>query len=183
MNKVIGFITVLMIVIVSTACGTSNVSQENKQLKGNGDASETLPKSEDIGSSEETGSSEDIESNDNQGIWQGNIGATLVQYEHEDKISFKYEIRNHKKKPIEINFSSGKQFDFIIKDENGEKVYQHSDDRMYIQALKTIELKQGEALTYEIPVSQFDPGEYTIEVWLTSTSEEQYKLVEKFTIK
>ncbi|GAA0379866.1 hypothetical protein GCM10008968_39610 [Bacillus horti] len=64
-------------------------------------------------------------------------------------ILFKLHLENKGTEDVELEFSSSQQYEVTIKDEDGEEVYRHSIDKMFAQALTTVEVKAGETYTWE----------------------------------
>ncbi len=75
-----------------------------------------------------------------------------------------------------VTFASGQEFDFVLRDERGAKVWQWSDGRVFTQALHE---RPSDNLTYEVriplpAVQQPMPNAYyTVEAWLTTADRER----------
>ena len=84
-----------------------------------------------------------------------------------DSQSFIFTVTNTKKEPIDITFTSGQEYDYIVLDSNGLKVKQLSEDMMYTQAIKEVTLEPKETLSYSAHVAEvadgLSPGNYTIQ--------------------
>ncbi|MDM5336978.1 BsuPI-related putative proteinase inhibitor [Fictibacillus enclensis] len=107
-------------------------------------------------------------------VMEQNTGSTLLRYE----------LKNQTEQIKTFEFTSGKKFDYIVKDESGKKVYQYSHDHMFTQSLSKITLKQGETFTQDIMVKNLPAGTYTIEIWLTAKNEENdYRQKKTFEIQ
>jgi len=60
----------------------------------------------------------------------------------------KMTVANPFNEPVTLQFSSGKTYDFIIRDRDGQKVWQWSDGKVFTMALQQRELAAGES--YEV---------------------------------
>jgi hypothetical protein len=92
-----------------------------------------------------------------KGIVAGNVEINAVSF---DKNKAVFEVKNQTENVVQLQLSSGQQFDLWITDENGNQVYHWAEGKMFTQALMTKTLKQGESLTYEIEYPELAPGKY-----------------------
>lgn len=106
---------------------------------------------------------------DSQSIVAGNFDPSVTVEVINGKPKVTFTVKNQTEHVKEFTFNSGKKFDFIIYDASGNKVYQWSDDRMFIQMIETVSLKQGEVLTFtEVADVELPAGEYMVEAWLAA---------------
>lgn len=119
------------------------------------------------------------------GINSETLTSSLIQEKSENKqLHFEYTIENKTGKTINLTFNSGQKFDYILKDQQGRIIKQDSKGKAYTQAIIEKELKQGARLSYDIYLKDLEPGEYTLEAWLTSSSEKSnYKEKIQFVVK
>ncbi|MDN4075614.1 BsuPI-related putative proteinase inhibitor [Fictibacillus terranigra] len=111
--------------------------------------------------------------NNGGGIVAGAIEPKLTVLEQKSGSTLlRYELKNQTEQVKTFEFTSGKKFDYIIKNKEGKKVYQYSQDHMFTQALSKITIRQGETYTQDILVKNLPAGMYTIEIWLTAKSED-----------
>ncbi len=95
-------------------------------------------------------------------------------------------IRNTTSEPLQITTPSGQQFDFEIRDEEGDIVYRWSDGRAFTQALTIIDLSPGvKVFSVEVPLSWGDgaplpPGRYTIHGWVATADPSLYRAQSAF---
>ena len=98
-------------------------------------------------------------------------------------------IRNTTIEPLEITTPSGPQFDFEIRDEEGDIVYRWSDGRAFTQALTIIDLSPGvKVFSVEVPLSWGDgaplpPGRYTIHGWVATANPNLYRAQSAFDLE
>jgi hypothetical protein len=76
------------------------------------------------------------------------LEAELEVRKENNKLLFDITLTNRGEETIELPFSSGQQFEIIVKNEEDEEVYRYSEGRMFTQALSFIELKAGENLSW-----------------------------------
>lgn len=69
--------------------------------------------------------------------------------------------------PVRLEFSSGQEFDFTLKNEKGEVVYRWSDGRGFTQALMTYDVRLERNWSVQLP-RPATPGRYVLEGWLTT---------------
>ena len=98
-------------------------------------------------------------------------------------------IRNTTDEPLRITTPSGQQFDFEIRNEEGDIVYRWSDGRAFTQAVTTIDLSPGvRVFSVEVPLSSGDatplpPGRYTIHGWVATADPNLYRAQSAFDIE
>ncbi|HEX7064019.1 MAG TPA: BsuPI-related putative proteinase inhibitor [Bacillales bacterium] len=120
--------------------------------------------------------------NKGSGFAAGEI-QTWVEYNQKgDTLLFTFHLKNQTENVQTFHFNTGQRFDFIIKNNQDEKVVQYSEGRMFTQAIGTEKLKQAEELTYKTKVTGLAPGQYTVTFWLAA-KEEQPKATLTFTVK
>lgn len=90
-----------------------------------------------------------------------------------------FTIKNQTERVQEITFNSGQQFDYELY-HNLEKVKHWSADKSFIQMVQTIELKQGEELTYTDKLEDLEDGSYRVVFWLTSDNFKDIKADAEF---
>lgn len=100
--------------------------------------------------------------------WDGLL-PSLQAYSAGDAVTLVLQVTNTTSRPVDLNFSSGQQFDFWI--EKGDReLWRWSADQMFTQALYHIPLPAGETLRYE---ATWDPpasahGDFTAYGTMTS---------------
>ena len=122
----------------------------------------------------------------NQGIVGGSVEPLLIpttESKGEGIVVLDYIVKNQTEKPISINFNSGLEYDFLISNEKGEKVYQHSENVMSTMMLSTKEVAQGESLTYKIETPKLEKGKYIIEVWTNVGSVRDFATTFEFEVQ
>lgn len=72
-----------------------------------------------------------------------------------DSVQFMLQVTNTGTAPVELNFSSGQSFDFVVRDGERE-VWRWSADQMFTQALRTESLAPGETRTFQ---AMWRPGQ------------------------
>jgi hypothetical protein len=107
------------------------------------------------------------------GIVAGSMVPTLNAKIENGVVEVTFIVENQTEIEQQLTFNSGKKFDFIIYNKAGEKVYQSSDEKMYVQVVETVVLKQGEKLTFNEKLDASTAnGAYAVEAWLTADQEE-----------
>lgn len=62
----------------------------------------------------------------------------------------------------EVRFPSGQTHEFIVLDERDREVWRWSEGRLFTQALRTRQLKRGDALRYSATWDTAAPGRYRV---------------------
>ncbi|EIT85755.1 intracellular proteinase inhibitor [Fictibacillus macauensis ZFHKF-1] len=164
-------VLVVAVVLVLGACSSKSEQKEEKGAPTMSDGQKDKQKHQDH--------------RGNQGIVQGKMDPSLkVVEEKKGKAVLRYEIKNQMEKEKTFHFTSGKKFDYRIKNKEGKTVYEYSKNHMFTQALTKTTVKQGASFTQDIMVSGLPAGSYTLEVWLTAKDEhDDYRQTQNFEIK
>ncbi|MGO4890342.1 BsuPI-related putative proteinase inhibitor [Anaerobacillus sp. MEB173] len=98
--------------------------------------------------------------------------------------TFEYKLTNLNEKEITFYFTSGQRFDYSVKTKDGKELFLFSSVASFIQETGKETLKQGEELAYTIDLKDLhlDKGEYILEVWLTSTEEEDCRIAMDYNV-
>ncbi len=115
---------------------------------------------------------------------RGDGGATLRADLRLDQTSVRpgqpvtvtYAVTNSQSRPSVLRFSSGKQFDVVVRSGRaGQPVWRLSQDRMYTMALTQMTLEPGERRTFTAqwqPDRSLPEGAYEVEAFLTPMGEQ-----------
>ncbi|WP_223701266.1 BsuPI-related putative proteinase inhibitor [Sutcliffiella deserti] len=172
MKRILLLLTMLVLL---AACGTtqnnsaqelpeetdSEENQGGSNNNNNGDDNEAEEENSNGEEQKKDTTRERFEDNTNEN--QAELSSSL---EYSDD-TFLFTVKNNLDEDAEITFSSGKEYDYMVYDAEGVMVKQHSEGRMYTQAIQEILLPVGDTLTYtanyEEVASGLSKGEYTIE--------------------
>lgn len=116
-----------------------------------------------------------------EGNMTGNMETSIDYNQKDSTLYFQFHLKNQTDQAKTYHFNTGQRFDYVIKNEQGEKVKRFSEGMMFTQALGEETLQQGETKTYKAKVDDLGPGEYTIEFWITD-KEDQSKARATFTV-
>ena len=84
-------------------------------------------------------------------------------------VEFSFEVTNNGPDPVELTFRSGKRADVAVTDtETGEEVWRWSQNRMFTQAISTVELESGDTFDRMFTWSDPPAGEYKAEAALAA---------------
>ncbi|GIN60614.1 hypothetical protein J27TS8_06070 [Robertmurraya siralis] len=99
-------------------------------------------------------------------------------------LQYQLSIQNNQEKEEKITFPSSQDFDYFIKDKDGTIVYTYSADKMFAATVEEEILAPGEKLEYELDLSEtlsfLEPGDYTLEAWITATEIDENKVETDF---
>ena len=93
-----------------------------------------------------------------------------------DDVRFDLRVVNNTRKNVEVNFSSGQVYDFVVVDSVGREVWRWSTDRIFTQSVRNKLLGKGDAITATEKWSPARPGKFTAIAQLTSSN---YRVEEK----
>lgn len=107
------------------------------------------------------------------------------EYSVQDELEVKIELINNSNSERTLEFSSGHKYNIYLKDEAGTKIYSWAEDKMFIQAFQYVDIPAGETHYFEqeIDLSQFEKGNYILEVEILSINykfaeiEKEFKIV------
>ncbi|ADQ15733.1 BsuPI-related putative proteinase inhibitor [Halanaerobium hydrogeniformans] len=113
-----------------------------------------------------------------------NVILAEKEYSVQDKLEIKIEIINNSDSERTLEFSSGHKYNIYVKDESGTKIYSWAEDKMFIQAFQYVDISAGETHYFEqeIDLSQFEKGDYILEVELLSVNYEFAEIEKEFKI-
>ncbi|RCW69717.1 BsuPI-related putative proteinase inhibitor [Saliterribacillus persicus] len=131
------FIMLLMLLI---ACGTNGDDTKNtNQSLPNEGPPEELPEEE----PETDSTNENIDALLENMIMESNTNV------NNGVVTFNFSLANENNEEINLLFSSGKQFDIIVTNEENETVYHYAEGKMFTEALVEKSLAKGEKLTWQ----------------------------------
>ena len=82
-----------------------------------------------------------------------------------DSVDLLFKVKNTSDAPEKVTFRSGQRYDYILY-RDGERVEQFSEDKMFIMIYEELLVGAGDSLDFQIPLTNLQPGNYKIVVWL-----------------
>ncbi|WP_349409721.1 BsuPI-related putative proteinase inhibitor [Pseudalkalibacillus sp. SCS-8] len=137
--------TIIGLVIILSACGSGEQTKSPSAEPVNGQAQE-----------------EKSEGNENVA---GEVELKVVSFTNDQAV---IELQNQTEKPLELEFTSGQQYDMWIKNESGETVFHWGEGKMFTQALKKETIEPGGKRTFTVAIPELDPGTYNVRFKVTS---------------
>lgn len=135
----------LTLMIVLVACGQQEEQGKDTSKKGNQENS--------------NGDQNNESSVKSSGIVAGELEATL-QIEGNKAI---FKIKNQTEQVKELILAGKTSYEYVITNENGEKVFQKSQSKPQYEQKHPITLKQAEEVEYELAIpDKLQPGTYSI---------------------
>ncbi|HET7628531.1 MAG TPA: BsuPI-related putative proteinase inhibitor, partial [Bacillales bacterium] len=86
------------------------------------------------------------------GFAAGEIQTWIDWNQQGDTVKFTFHLKNQTEHVQTFTFPTGQRFDFVIKNEQGQKVKQYSEGRMFTQMVGEVTLKQAEEISYDAEV-------------------------------
>lgn len=100
----------------------------------------------------------------------GELAPTLLVHPANGRVEFALEVANRGEKRMELNFTSGQAYDFVVLDSVGRQLWQWSDGRMFTQAYQNKVIDGGDTLHLrEQWQAKLAPGRYTVVATLLSS--------------
>ena len=96
-------------------------------------------------------------------------------------IKVTFTVDNQTREDVNFETSSGLTVDYILYDQDGNKMYQLSSEVFATMALQSITLKPGEKFEEEIEIGALPAGDYTIELFLNN-GEKANEITKEFTV-
>lgn len=163
--KVLSSVTLAALLV--TACGTAE-TDEKDVVGGSPDTGYEEPADENPAEDEEPAEETPGGEPEIKIIEEDAIAVELVAKENAD-MKYVFKLVNTTDKDIELTFASLQEFDYIIKTQAGEKVYQFSDDMAFGEALVEKTIKANDTLVMEVDLTEVIPtlesGLYSLEIW------------------
>ncbi|KGP90744.1 sporulation protein [Pontibacillus chungwhensis BH030062] len=147
---------------------TENVSGEKANEETNEETKEKTD-SEESDQPEEDTEQDSTEEVDLQTLLEQIEMSAAVNPETE-KVTFDFSLKNNGEKDVNLHFSSGQQYEIIVKNAKGEEVYRYSEGKSFTQAVVSEEIKPSKELTftsswnYDQDGERVQPGTYSAEV-------------------
>jgi hypothetical protein len=92
-------------------------------------------------------------------------------------IAVRLVLHNRTERNLVLGFSSGQQYDFEVRNEQGESVYRWSATRAFIQAASSLVIRGEEVWQDVIESKNLRPGNYTVEGLLTPSDRSRYSVI------
>ncbi len=103
-------------------------------------------------------------------------------------LTVRFTLRNTSTVPVNLDFSTGQQYDVVIRDSGGREVYRWSLGKLFTQVVSRLTVGPGEKnFVLAVPLGDragqpFPAGRYTLEAWLTTTVGKVYTATVGFEI-
>ncbi|MRH44201.1 hypothetical protein GH741_16280 [Aquibacillus halophilus] len=131
------FSTLTLLGMLLAACGTSNDEQSQTSQ---GDMGSNEPISEDQ-------QDQDNDSNNAEDLLT-NLEMHVSVEQTDGKLVFQMELKNVGQENLEMMFSSGQQYEIVVKNDSDETVYRYSEGKAFTEALVTKEIASGESIEW-----------------------------------
>lgn len=82
------------------------------------------------------------------------------------QVTVTMELTNTTENVKRVAFSSGQQFDVLIRDQDGNTVYHYAEGRMFTQAIVMEEIAPGKTLSFKDVWVADQTGEFTVEAMI-----------------
>ncbi|QST00793.1 hypothetical protein IMZ31_04245 [Pontibacillus sp. ALD_SL1] len=175
-------VMVMAMLIIATGCASSGESkakdnEETENVSSEETTEETNEETKEKTASEESDQSE--EDTEQDSTEEVDLQTLLEQVEmtatvnpETEKVTFEFSLKNNGKKGVNLHFSSGQQYEIIVKNAKGEEVYRYSEGKSFTEAVVSEEIKPSKELTftsswnYDQAGERVQPGTYSAEVTL-----------------
>jgi hypothetical protein len=92
-------------------------------------------------------------------------------------IAVRLVLNNRTDRNLVLNFSSSQQYDFELRNAQGESVYRWSATRLFLQATSSLTIRGEEVWQDVIESKNLRPGNYTVEGLLTPSDRSRYSVI------
>ncbi|WP_102028024.1 BsuPI-related putative proteinase inhibitor [Salirhabdus sp. Marseille-P4669] len=158
------FVLSLLLFVAIAGCGTS----ENEEDQTSGSSSDN-PVANDNDGTEELPTLDELEeqSVDTHALLE------KLQYEvttsvENGTVTFHMSLKNNASEAMQIGFSSGQQFEIVVKDtESNEEIYRYSEGKMFTEALVFKEIKPNETLDWTF---EWEYGDMPTSEWIATVT-------------
>lgn len=170
------FLVIMMAMLfVAAGCASSEESKANdneetesvNSEEANEETKEETESEEPKGDSEQDSAEEvDLQTLLEQVEMRANVNPET------EKVTFDFSLKNNGEKGVNLNFSSGQQYEIIVKNEQDEEVYRYSKGKSFTDAVVSEEIKPSDELTfasswnYDQAGERVQPGTYSAEITL-----------------
>ncbi|MCD5324716.1 MULTISPECIES: BsuPI-related putative proteinase inhibitor [Pontibacillus] len=170
-------VIVMAMLLIAAGCASLNESkakdaEDTETVTGD----ETKEESPDTEASEETEDETSEQTNEDkkeqvdlQTLLE-KVDMTATVNPEIEQVAFDFALKNGNDKAINLDFSSGQQYEILVKNENGEEVYRYSKGKSFTEAMVNEEIKPGKELAfksewnYKVDGKRVQPGNYTAEI-------------------
>lgn len=114
-----------------------------------------------------------VEGSANGGIVVGEVVAHIAAVENEIG-KYIFSIQNHKTEAVTLKMNSSQQYDYHIKDSEGNILHTYSANKSFLMMESEKVIKPGEILEIPVDTTEYLPeleaGTYTLDVWVTAVN-------------
>ncbi|WP_161568152.1 BsuPI-related putative proteinase inhibitor [Anaerobacillus alkaliphilus] len=149
--------------LLATACGSNEVEKK-------------------VGGSDQTGYETPSENTDKETVSE-DLVSTDIQFSDG---YYTFTLKNETDKDLELTFSSSQEYEYHIKDSQGNIIYTYSMDKMFMQQIVEKTLAPGETYTMNVDVdilSSLQAETYTLEIWSMADKAQDVKTEIEFTLE
>ena len=99
-----------------------------------------------------------------------------------NQIAARLVLNNRTDQKLELQFSSGQTYDFVVRNEKGEEMYRWSADRMFTQEQRKLTVKGEEVWQDVFPATNLPPGIYSVEGLLVNSEGKKFSATAAITL-
>jgi hypothetical protein len=120
-----------------------------------------------------------VPSGEEKGMNDWSFGVDVSQTN--DMLDVKLKVKNETNEEAILDFTSGQQYEIVLKNKAGEELYRYSEGRMFTMAIIHETFAAGEEKLFKdsIVLTDIPPGSYTLEAMLLVASVNGEELKEK----
>ncbi|WP_078378651.1 BsuPI-related putative proteinase inhibitor [Sutcliffiella halmapala] len=85
-----------------------------------------------------------------------------------DSVMLHFIVENTGTSSEKVTFRSGQRYDYVLY-RDGQLVEHYSEGKMFIMIYEEIMVAAGDELSFDIPLKDLKPGQYTVTVWLADS--------------
>jgi len=134
-NKGKLFLVLILTLLVLSACGQESATEDGNNENNSG-------------SHEDQFNNDILEQEREDAVVQSGLEFMMTVEQFDNSFSIEMVLTNVSDDIKHIDFSSGHQYDVIIREKNGETLYNYAADKMFTQVIISEELAPGEKLEF-----------------------------------
>lgn len=98
------------------------------------------------------------------------------------RLNARLTLANRQNELIRLTFPSAQRYDLAIRDAAGKEVYRWSEGKAFAQIFGSIAVGGEMHYLVSVPLGGLAPGDYSVEAWLATAGEPQWKATSRFAL-
>lgn len=100
-----------------------------------------------------------------------------------EEVSFNFKVYNHRDEKVTYEFNSSQRYDFIVKSEDGKKIWQWSDTEAFLTVMQNVTIESKQSITYKENWKPETTGKFKVKAYFLGADTNQPVAVADFVVK